>query len=202
MLVGDSLGMVVQGRENTLPVTLDQMIYHAEMVRRGAPSSLVVVDLPFPAQFLGTETLIANAARVLKESAAQAVKLESSAADAAAISALTAAGIPVMAHCGLHPQAVHQMGGYRVQRDEKQLLVDALAMGEGRRICVGSRVCSGCSGNGGQPSADDPHHRNRCRCRLRWPNSRDPRPIGDSGRECPEARQGLRGTRRTNRCSY
>ena len=128
LLVGDSLGMVVQGRENTLPVTLDQMIYHAEMVSRGAPSSLVVVDLPFPAQFVGIEKLIANAARVLKESAAQAVKLESSAADAEAISALTAAGIPVMAHCGLHPQAVHQMGGYRVQRDEKQLLVDSLAM--------------------------------------------------------------------------
>ena len=72
LLVGDSLGMVVQGRETTLPVTLDQMIYHAEMVSRGAPSSLVVVDLPFPAQFVGTEKLIANASRVLKESTAQA----------------------------------------------------------------------------------------------------------------------------------
>ena len=128
LLVGDSLGMVVQGRENTLPVTLEQMIYHAEMVCRGAPSSLVVVDLPFPAQFLGIEKTVANAAQVLKESAAQAVKLEVGADDAEAISALTAAGIPVMAHCGLRPQTVHQMGGYRVHRDEKQLQADAQAV--------------------------------------------------------------------------
>ena len=128
LLVGDSLGMVVQGRENTLPGTLDQMIYHAEMVARGAPSSLVVVDLPFPAQYVGVEKTIENAAKVLKESSAQAVKLEVGAADAEVIKALCDAGIPVMAHCGLRPQTVHQMGGYKVCRDQKQLQTDVQAM--------------------------------------------------------------------------
>ena len=87
LLVGDSLGMVVQGKENTLPVTLDEMIYHAEMVARGANSSLVVVDLPFPAQHAGIEKTIENVARVLKESSAQAVKLEVSADDAEVVGA-------------------------------------------------------------------------------------------------------------------
>ena len=128
LLVGDSLGMVVQGKENTLPVTLDEMIYHAEMVARGATASLVVVDLPFPAQYVGIEKTIESAARVLKESSAQAVKLEVSADDAEVIGALTSAGIPVMAHCGLRPQTVHQIGGYKVHRDQKQLQMDVLAM--------------------------------------------------------------------------
>ena len=128
LLVGDSLGMVVQGKENTLPVTLEEMIYHAEMVARGAPSSLVVVDLPFPAQYLGLEKTIENAAKVLKKSSAQAVKIEVGADDAGVVKALSAAGIPVMAHCGLRPQAVHQMGGYKVHRDQKQLHTDVQAM--------------------------------------------------------------------------
>ena len=128
LLVGDSLGMVVQGRENTLAVTLEEMIYHAEMVCRGAASSLVVVDLPFPAQFRGIEKTIEDSAKILKESAAQAVKIEVGAGDAPVIAALCKAGIPVMAHCGLHPQTVHQMGGYKVHRDEKQLQADAQAV--------------------------------------------------------------------------
>ena len=128
LLVGDSLGMVVQGRKNTLPVTLEEIIYHAEMVARGASSSLVVVDLPFPAQYLGIENTIENAARILKESAAQAVKIEVGADDAGVIAALSSAGIPVMAHCGLRPQTVHQMGGYKVHRDQKQLQADVQAM--------------------------------------------------------------------------
>ena len=128
LLVGDSLGMVIQGKENTLPVTLEEMIYHAEMVARGGGSSLVVVDLPFPAQYVGVEKTIENAARVLKESSAQAVKLEVGADDAEVIKALTSAGIPVMAHCGLRPQTVHQMGGYKVYRDQKQLQMDVQAM--------------------------------------------------------------------------
>ena len=128
LLVGDSLGMVVQGRKNTLPVTLEEIIYHAEMVARGASSSLVVVDLPFPAQYLGIENTIGNAARILKESAAQAVKIEVGADDAGVIAALSSAGIPVMAHCGLRPQTVHQMGGYKVHRDQKQLQADVQAM--------------------------------------------------------------------------
>ncbi|MEM6330356.1 MAG: 3-methyl-2-oxobutanoate hydroxymethyltransferase [Planctomycetota bacterium] len=127
ILVGDSLGMVVQGHGNTLPVTMDQMIYHAEMVGRAVEHALVVVDLPFPTYHLGPHEAIRNAGRVLKETRCQAVKLEGGADQADTIAALVAAGIPVMAHVGLRPQSVHQVGGYRVQRDRKQLLADAQA---------------------------------------------------------------------------
>ncbi|MEN1678250.1 MAG: 3-methyl-2-oxobutanoate hydroxymethyltransferase [Planctomycetota bacterium] len=128
VLVGDSLAMVVQGRENTLPVTLDQMIYHAEMVGRAVERALVVVDLPFPTPHLDRARVVEDAARVLKETRCQAVKLEGGAAQADAIAALAAAGIPVMGHVGLGPQRVHQLGGYRVQRDRRQLLADAQAV--------------------------------------------------------------------------
>lgn len=125
LLVGDSMAMVVQGHENTLPVTLDEMIYHAEMVGRAAKKALVVVDLPFPTNHLGVHKTVEAAGRVLKETRCQAVKLEGGAEQAEVISALVTAGIPVMAHVGLRPQAVHTMGGYRVQRDEDRLLNDA-----------------------------------------------------------------------------
>ena len=128
ILVGDSLSMVVQGRSSTLPVTLDQMIYHADMVGRAAKHALVVVDMPFPTFHLGPEKAVEAAARILKESQCQAVKLEGGAAQAEVIAALVSAGIPVMAHCGLLPQGVHKMGGYRVQRDEQRLLDDAKAV--------------------------------------------------------------------------
>ena len=127
LLVGDSLAMVVQGHDNTLPVTLDEMIYHGRMVGRAVQRALLVVDLPFPENHLGTHQVIASAGRILKETRAQAVKLEGGADQAGVISALVAAGIPVMAHVGLRPQAVHVMGGYKVQRDEQQLLDDAMA---------------------------------------------------------------------------
>lgn len=127
LLVGDSLSMVVQGHENTLPVTLDEMIYHAEMVGRAVRRSLVVVDMPFPSYHLGVHKAIENAGRVLKETRCQAVKLEGGAEQAEVIAGLVSAGIPVMAHIGLRPQAVHQMGGYKVQRHEAALLQDARA---------------------------------------------------------------------------
>jgi 3-methyl-2-oxobutanoate hydroxymethyltransferase len=127
MLVGDSMSMVVQGHENTLHVTLDEMIYHAEMVGRAVERALVIVDMPFPSYHLGISTAIANAGRILKESRAQAVKLEGGSDQAQTIEALVRAGIPVMAHVGLRPQNVHQMGGYKVQRDEEALVIDALA---------------------------------------------------------------------------
>ena len=125
LLVGDSMAMVVQGHENTLPVTLDEIIYHAEMVGRAAKHALVVVDLPFPTNHLGIHQTVAAAGRVLKETRCQAVKLEGGAEQADVISALVSAGIPVMAHVGLRPQSVHTMGGYKVQRDEDILLNDA-----------------------------------------------------------------------------
>src|SRR5207244_13504303 len=127
ILVGDSLAMVVQGHETTLPVTLDEMIYHAEMVGRAVRQALVVVDMPFPSYHIGRDKAIENAGRILKETRCQAVKLAGGAEQAAVIAALVSAGIPVMAHCGLRPQSIHQLGGYKVQRDEKQLLADAKA---------------------------------------------------------------------------
>ena len=125
ILVGDSLANVVQGHSTTLPVTLDQMIYHAEMVGRAVRHALVVVDMPFPTFHLGKYKAIENAARILKETRCQAVKIEGGVEQAEVIAALVSAGIPVMAHCGLRPQSIRQLGGYRVQRDEEQLLADA-----------------------------------------------------------------------------
>src|SRR5262249_42652349 len=136
ILVGDSMSMVVQGHANTLPVTLDEMIYHAEMVGRAVNHALVVVDMPFPSYHLGQHKAIENAGRILKETRCQAVKLEGGEAQADVIAALVSAGIPVMAHCGLRPQSVHQMGGYKVQRDEEQLLHDAAAVQEAGAFAV------------------------------------------------------------------
>lgn len=136
ILVGDSMSMVVQGHENTLPVTLDEMIYHAEMVGRAVQHALVVVDMPFPSYHLGAAKAIENAGRILKETRCQAVKLEGGAAQAETIAALVSAGIPVMAHVGLRPQSVHQLGGYRVQRDESALLHDARTAAEAGAFAV------------------------------------------------------------------
>ena len=127
ILVGDSMSMVVQGHENTLPVTLDEMIYHAEMVGRAVQRALVVVDLPFPTMHLDVPQVIGAGSRILKETRCLAIKLESGAEQAGVIRALVGAGIPVMAHVGLRPQNVHQMGGYKVSRDVDKLLVDACA---------------------------------------------------------------------------
>ena len=127
ILVGDSMSMVVQGHDSTLPVTLDEMIYHAEMVGRAVEHALLIVDMPFPSFHLGTHRAIENAGRILKESRCQAVKLEGGVEQADTIAGLVSAGIPVMAHCGLRPQSVHTLGGYKVQRDEQQLLADARA---------------------------------------------------------------------------
>jgi len=128
ILIGDTLSMVVQGHGTTLPVTLEEMIYHAEMVGRAVHHALVVVDMPFPSFHLGVHRAIESAGRILKETRCQAVKLEGGIEQAEVISGLVSAGIPVMGHCGLRPQNVHQLGGYRVQRDERQLLADAQAV--------------------------------------------------------------------------
>jgi 3-methyl-2-oxobutanoate hydroxymethyltransferase len=127
ILVGDSMSMVVQGHTTTLPVTLDEIIYHAEMVGRAVERALVVVDMPFPYNHLGPHKAVEYAGRILKETRCQAVKLEGGADQADVIHTLVAAGIPVMAHVGLRPQSVHQLGGYKVQRDEEQLMTDAKA---------------------------------------------------------------------------
>jgi 3-methyl-2-oxobutanoate hydroxymethyltransferase len=136
ILVGDSMSMVVQGHETTLPVTLDEMIYHAEMVGRAVERALVIVDLPFPTNHLGVHKAIESAGRILKETRCQAVKLEGGADQTENIAGLVAAGIPVMAHVGLRPQSVHQMGGYRIQRDAERLRADAQSAQEAGAFAV------------------------------------------------------------------
>jgi 3-methyl-2-oxobutanoate hydroxymethyltransferase len=136
LLVGDSLGMVVQGRDTTIPVTLQHMIYHGEMVARAARHSMVVVDLPFPHGQLGVQRTLRVAARVMKKTGCQAIKLEGGARQAETIRALVSAGIPVIAHVGLRPQSVHALGGYRVQRDGQRLIDDAQAAQDAGAFCV------------------------------------------------------------------
>jgi 3-methyl-2-oxobutanoate hydroxymethyltransferase len=130
ILVGDTLGMVVQGHDTTLPVTLDQMVYHAEMVGRAARRAMVVADLPFMTYQASIEQALQSAGRLMKETRARAVKLEGGHNMAATIYALVNAGIPVMGHVGLRPQAVHQYGGYKVQRARELLIADAKAVSE------------------------------------------------------------------------
>jgi 3-methyl-2-oxobutanoate hydroxymethyltransferase len=136
ILVGDSMSMVIQGHSNTLPVTLDEMIYHAEMVGRAVQQAMVIVDMPFPSYHLGVHKAIENAGRILKETRCQAVKLEGGADQADVIRGLVSAGIPVMAHVGLRPQSVHVLGGYKVQRDEARLMNDARAAQESGAFAI------------------------------------------------------------------
>jgi 3-methyl-2-oxobutanoate hydroxymethyltransferase len=129
ILVGDSLGMVVQGLENTLPVTMDEMIYHTRIVSRAVKNAMVIGDLPFMSYQVGAEEAVRNAGRFLKEAGASAVKLEGGAEVAEHIRAMTKSDIPVMAHIGLTPQSIHRMGGYKIQgkteESAKRLLEEA-----------------------------------------------------------------------------
>jgi len=140
LLVGDSLGNVVQGRDTTLPVTLDEAIYHTRLVARGARRALVVGDMPFGTYQVSPEDAVRNAIRFLKEGGAHAVKLEGGVAMAATIRRIVSAEIPVMAHVGLTPQAIHRMGGHRVQgRSEsgrERVIEDALAVQEAGAFAV------------------------------------------------------------------
>jgi 3-methyl-2-oxobutanoate hydroxymethyltransferase len=132
LLVGDSLNQVIAGQETTLSATLDQMIYHAAAVRRGAPGTLLFVDLPFLTYQVSVPEAIRNAGRVLQETDANGVKLEGGRHMAETVQALVERGIPVMGHLGLTPQSVHALGGYKVQgRDPVaagRLLDDAKAL--------------------------------------------------------------------------
>jgi 3-methyl-2-oxobutanoate hydroxymethyltransferase len=147
LLVGDTLGMVVQGHSTTLRVTLDQMVYHVEMVARAARRALVVADMPFLSYQASLETAILSAGRFLKETECRAVKLEGGRRSAAKIRALVEAGIPVMGHVGLTPQSVRRIGGYKVQRDADEILADAHAVAEAGAFsivleCVPSEVAA------------------------------------------------------------
>lgn len=133
VLVGDSVGQVVAGYGSTLPVTLDEMIYHARAVRRAVEHALIVVDMPFLTFQISPQETLRNAGRILKEAAAEAVKLEGGGEEAADhVRTLVHAGIPVMGHIGLTPQSVHALGGYRVQgreaQDAERLEADAMRL--------------------------------------------------------------------------
>src|SRR5688572_12814344 len=134
ILVGDSLGMVVQGHDSTVPVTLDDIIYHARAVRRGAPRTHVVADLPFLTYHLDDASTIANAGRLLQEGGADSVKLEGGQEVAGRVAALVRAGVPVMGHIGLTPQSAGALGGFKVQgRDAasaRKILADAEAISD------------------------------------------------------------------------
>jgi 3-methyl-2-oxobutanoate hydroxymethyltransferase len=132
LLVGDTLGMVIQGLPNTLPVTLEDIIYHTRAVARGASRAMIVADMPFMSYQVSARQAVASAGRLVKEGAAEAVKLEGGRTVCEAISRMVDAGIPVMGHLGLTPQSVHAVGGFRVQaRDEAardRLVADARAL--------------------------------------------------------------------------
>ncbi|MCS6789450.1 MAG: 3-methyl-2-oxobutanoate hydroxymethyltransferase [Bacteroidia bacterium] len=118
LLVGDSASNVIAGHETTLPITLDQMIYHASAVVRGAKRALVVVDMPFGSYQGDSRRALHAAIRIMKESGAHAVKVEGGEAVLEAVARITSAGIPVMGHLGLTPQSIYQFGGYRVRAKE------------------------------------------------------------------------------------
>ncbi|MBD2869693.1 3-methyl-2-oxobutanoate hydroxymethyltransferase [Paenibacillus arenilitoris] len=134
ILVGDSLGNVVLGYDTTIPVTIDDIVYHTRAVARGAQHTFIVADMPFMTYGIGRESTLRNAAKIMQEGGAQAVKLEGGADIAEDVAALVKAGIPVMGHIGLTPQSVHQLGGYKVQgkldQEAERLLQDAKALEE------------------------------------------------------------------------
>ncbi len=140
ILVGDSLGMVVLGYEDTLPVTMEDMIHHTAAVCRGAKNSLVVGDMPFMSYQVSVEEAVYNAGRLMKEGRCQAVKLEGAASVCPQIRAITNASIPVMAHIGLTPQSINALGGFKVQGKSeeaaKKLLEDAKAVEEAGAFAV------------------------------------------------------------------
>jgi 3-methyl-2-oxobutanoate hydroxymethyltransferase len=140
LLVGDSLGMVALGYENTIPVTLDDILHHTRAVVRGTKRALVVADMPFMTYHRSIEQALENAGRCIQEGGAQAVKLEGGRIMASTIERLTSIGIPVMAHIGLTPQSVHQFGGFKVQGKTldaaRRLLDDASAVDDAGAFAV------------------------------------------------------------------
>jgi len=140
VLVGDSLGMVVQGHNDTLKVTLDHMIYHGQCVARGLEKAHLTVDLPFMSYQVSVEQAIRSAGRLVQEGAAQSVKLEGGIRSAPAVQRIVEAGIPVVGHVGLTPQSVNAFGGFRVQgrgdAGAEKLMADALAIQEAGAFAV------------------------------------------------------------------
>ncbi len=169
LLVGDSLGMVIQGNDSTLPVTVDEVIYHCRAVARGTRRAHVVGDMPFMSWQVSPQEALRNAGRFLSEGRAHAIKLEGGRNAAPTIRRIVQAGIPVMGHVGLTPQSVHAMGGFRVQGKTKRaaqaVLQDAQAVAEAGAYAL---VLEGIPSDLAQKitaSIDIP-----CRTALRWPS--------------------------------
>ena len=167
LLVGDTLGMVVQGMPDTLAVTLDEMIYHTRMVARGAKRALVISDMPFMSYQLGPAQALENAGRIMKETGTHAVKLEGGVRSAPAVEAITRADIPLVGHIGLTPQSVRRLGGYKVQRDAARLLDDAKAIEQAGAFRPGDRMRAGRPGGAHHRIGVDPDHRHRRRAIVR-----------------------------------
>jgi 3-methyl-2-oxobutanoate hydroxymethyltransferase len=134
LLVGDSLGMVMLGYDSTVPVTMDEMIHHAKAVRRGAPDTFILGDMPYGSYHTGIRDAVKNGVRFIKEAGCDAVKLEGGVAMCGVVRALVDAGVPVMGHIGLTPQTASQLGGYKVQGkdldDARRLFVEGKALEE------------------------------------------------------------------------
>lgn len=144
ILIGDSLGNVIQGQDTTLGVTIDEMIYHCKLVHRAAEKKrpdpqkrpVVIADLPFPVGRTGCNDAVRDAARIVKESGCTAVKFEGGKEDAPIIQALVKAGIPVMGHIGLRPQQILNLGKYSLQKQEEVLLEDAFVVANAGAFAV------------------------------------------------------------------
>ncbi len=140
VLVGDSLGMVVQGHDSTLPVTLDHMVYHCQIVRRGLQRAHLVGDMPFLSYQVSPEQALVSAGRLVQEGNVHSVKLEGGERSAESIHRIVEAGIPVVGHVGLTPQSVHAMGGFKVQgrghEEAERVLADALAVEQAGAFCI------------------------------------------------------------------
>ena len=161
LLIGDSLGMVMLGYEDTLSVTMEDMIHHTAAVARGAKDALVVADMPFMSYQTSVYDAVVNAGRLMKEGRCHAVKLEGGAAVCPQIKAITEASIPVVAHIGLTPQSVNAFGGFKVQGKSEE---DARkSRRSGRRLCRGTGMCSckACAADYGEHFYSDYRYRRR-----------------------------------------
>jgi 3-methyl-2-oxobutanoate hydroxymethyltransferase len=136
ILVGDSLGMVVQGHPTSLPVTMDEMVYHTKCVARGVKRALLITDMPFMSFQISPEQALVNAGRLVQEGGAHAVKLEGGVRSAKTVEKIVRAEIPVCGHVGMTPQSVHRFGGFRVQRDEQEILDDAKAIADAGAFAI------------------------------------------------------------------
>ncbi len=178
VLVGDSLGMVVLGYENTLPVTMDEMLHHCRAVARGSRRALRIGDMPFLSYQVSVEEAVRNAGRFLQEGGMEAVKLEGGRERLPAVAAIVGAGIPVMGHLGLTPQSVHLLGGFRPQgrtaEAARRLLADALALQDAGCFSMVLEFDPGAPGRPRLAAALDSDHRDRGGRRMRRAGAGDP----------------------------